>query len=309
MLQRQTIECGALTKRYGRARGVTGLDLTVAPGEFFGFIGPNGAGKSTTIRAMLGLLAPTSGRVRVLGLDPQNRRQRTELLCRVGYLPGETQFYPDMRVSETIALSARLRGRDCRARAAELCERLSLDPTRRIEQLSLGNRKKVGIVCALQHDPELFVLDEPTSGLDPLVQQTFFELLEERHREGATIFFSSHVLTEVQRHCTRAAVLREGKLAACGSVAELAGTAARRVTLLLGGEGGTAVDAVLALPGVSKPERRPGGVTFLYGGAPGALLAALGALGTDVLRDVTIAEPSLEDVFLHYYSEQGGEQG
>ena len=208
-----------LTKSYGRARGITDLTLHVPKGSCFGFIGPNGAGKSTTIRTLLGLISPTAGSARVLGLDC--RRDRTAILAQTGYMPSEAMFYPEMRVAEVIRLSADLRRRDCRAEAAALCRALDLDPRKKIRELSLGNRKKVSIVCAMQHRPALYVLDEPTSGLDPLVQRAFWSLVEERRREGATVFLSSHVLYEVQRFCDRAAIIREGRLIAEGATAEL----------------------------------------------------------------------------------------
>ena len=213
------IQIDRLTKRYGRARGITELTLRVPEGSCFGFIGPNGAGKSTTIRTLLGLLSPTSGSARVLGLDCAGQRER--ILAQVGYMPSEAMFYPDMRVGEVIRLSADLRRMDCRDQAGALCRALELDPRKRIRELSLGNRKKVSIVCAMQHRPRLYVLDEPTSGLDPLVQRAFWSQVEERRREGATVFLSSHVLYEVQRYCDRAAIIREGRLVAEGTTAEL----------------------------------------------------------------------------------------
>ncbi len=213
------IQIDRLTKRYGRARGITELTLRVPEGSCFGFIGPNGAGKSTTIRTLLGLLSPTSGSARVLGLDCAGQRER--ILAQVGYMPSEAMFYPDMRVGEVIRLSADLRRMDCRDQAGALCRALELDPRKRIRELSLGNRKKVSIVCAMQHRPRLYVLDEPTSGLDPLVQRVFWSELENRRREGATVFLSSQVLYEVQRYCDRAAIIREGRLVAEGTTAEL----------------------------------------------------------------------------------------
>ena len=213
------IQTTNLTKSYGRARGVTDLTLHVPAGCCFGFIGPNGAGKSTTIRTLLGLISPTSGSASVMGLDCV--KDRTAILVQVGYMPSEALFYPDMRVSEVIRLSADLRKRDCRAEAAALCEALELDTRKKIRELSLGNRKKVSIVCALQHRPRLYVLDEPTSGLDPLVQRAFWSQVEQRRKEGAAVFLSSHVLYEVQRYCDRAAVIREGRLIVEGSTAEL----------------------------------------------------------------------------------------
>ena len=208
-----------LTKTYGRARGVTDLTLHVPAGSCFGFIGPNGAGKSTTIRTLLGLIAPTSGSAEVMGLDCV--RDRTAILAQVGYMPSEAAFYPEMRVSQVIRLSADLRKKDCRAEAAELCRDLELDTRKKIRELSLGNRKKVSIVCAMQHRPRLYVLDEPTSGLDPLVQRAFWSQVERRRQEGAAVFLSSHVLYEVQRYCDRAAIIREGRLVVEGTTAEL----------------------------------------------------------------------------------------
>ena len=213
------IQINHLTKTYGKARGITELTLHVPENVCFGFIGPNGAGKSTTIRTLLGLLSPTAGAARVLGLDCV--RDREKILDQVGYMPSEAMFYPDMRVSEVIRLSASLRRRDCRAETAALCEALELDTRKRIRELSLGNRKKVSIVCAMQHRPRLYILDEPTSGLDPLVQQAFWAELENRRKEGAAVFLSSHVLYEVQRYCDRAAILREGRLVVEGTTAEL----------------------------------------------------------------------------------------
>ena len=213
------IQIDNLSKTYGKARGVTDLTLHVPAGGCFGFIGPNGAGKSTTIRTLLGLISPTSGSAQVLGMDCG--KDRTAILAQVGYMPSEAMFYPEMRVSEVIRLSADLRKRDCRAEAKALCEVLELDPRKKIRELSLGNRKQVSIVCAMHHRPALYILDEPTSGLDPLVQRAFWSELEHRTREGATVFLSSHVLYEVQRYCDRAAIIREGRLVVEGTTAEL----------------------------------------------------------------------------------------
>lgn len=213
------IKTTKLTKSYGKARGITDLTLHVPEGSCFGFIGPNGAGKSTTIRTLLGLISPTAGAASVLGLDCV--RDRNAILVQVGYMPSEAMFYPDMRAGEVIRYSAALRKRDCGREAAALCEALDLDVRKRVRELSLGNRKKVSIVCAMQHRPRLYVLDEPTSGLDPLVQRAFWNLIEERRRDGATVFLSSHVLYEVQRYCGRAAIIREGRLVAEGTTEEL----------------------------------------------------------------------------------------
>lgn len=287
------IETRGLTKYYGKARGIVDLDLTVREGDSFGFIGPNGAGKSTTIRTLLGLIQASSGSASVLGRDFV--RDRQAILREVGYLPSETMFYAGMRVRDVLKLSADLRHADCGAEARQLCERLQLDPGLRMESLSLGNRKKVGVVCALQHRTRLYILDEPTSGLDPLMQREFFAILEERHRDGATVFLSSHVLSEIQRYCSRAAIIREGRLAACGDVAELSKTNAKRVTLHGKAE-------LSGLPGVRDWKETPDGQSFLYSGD---LRLLLKTLADAPLTDVSMAEPELEEVFLHYYTEGG----
>lgn len=177
-----------LTKYYGKHRGIEDLSLSVRKGEVFGFIGPNGAGKSTTIRAMMGLLIPTAGKVEIFGLSV--REHKTDILRRIGYMPSETTFYSGMRVSEVIRFSAGLYGKDCREEAECLCERLKLDMKKKVEELSLGNRKKVGIICAFQHEADLYILDEPTSGLDPLMQKEFFSLVREKSGGGAAVFLS-----------------------------------------------------------------------------------------------------------------------
>ena len=288
----EAIQTQALTKFYGKARGIRELSLQVEQGEFFGFIGPNGAGKSTTIRCLLGLITPTSGSARVLGLDIGANRK--EILARIGYLPSEAVFYRGMRVREVLKLSADLRGKNCTREAEALCERLQLDTGKKVEELSFGNRKKVGIVCALQHKPELLILDEPTSGLDPLMQREFFAILRERSREGATVFLSSHVLSEIQHNCTRAAIIREGGLLACGSVEELSRTNARRVTLR-----GSA--QIQTLSGIRDLRTTEEGLSFLYSGDMQMLLKALAG---GKVEDLTIAEPDLEEVFLHYYEKE-----
>ena len=300
----KAIETMGLTKFYGKARGITGLDLAVEEGEFFGFIGPNGAGKSTTIRILTGLIKSSGGSASIFGRDVSGKKD--EILADVGYLPSEAVFYNGMKVKDVIKLSADLRKKDCKAEAAMLCERLHLDTEKKVEELSFGNRKKVGIVCALQHNPKLCILDEPTSGLDPLMQREFFEILREKNGTGMTVFLSSHVLSEIQRNCTRAAIIREGRLIAEGSVEELAKTSAKRVTVhgdvFLGG-----------LTDVRDVQQFDGGVNFLYGGGIKELLTVLAA---GRVIDLSIAEPDLEEIFMHYYQDEpqaaaalkGGEQ-
>ena len=287
------IETRRLTKFYGKSRGITELDLTVKEGDFFGFIGPNGAGKSTTIRTLLGLIYPTSGEAAIFGKDII--RNKTEILSDIGYMPSEATFYSGMKVKDVISLSAKIRKKDCSSEAAKLCERLTLDREKRVEELSLGNRKKVSIVCALQHKPKLCILDEPTSGLDPLMQREFFDILKERHKEGATIFLSSHVLSEIQKNCSRAAIIKEGRLIALDSVENLSKTSAKRVVL-------HSVNEVPEGLSVKSVEAAADSVSFLFNGDIKELLNAVNALP---INDMTITEPQLEEIFMHYY-EKGG---
>lgn len=204
------IEINNLTKNYGKNRGVIDVSLEVKEGDIFGFIGPNGAGKSTTIRSMLGFLKIDSGSIRLLGMD--SVRDHEKILENVGYMPSEAWFYGSMKVTDVIRYAADVRGIDCSEEAAGICERLKVNTDKRIKELSLGNRKKVSIVCAMQHKPKLFIFDEPTSGLDPLVQKSFFELINEYVDQGATCLLSTHVLSEVNKYCRSAAIMREGRL-------------------------------------------------------------------------------------------------
>ena len=204
------VEIKNLTKSYGKNRGVIDVSLQIEEGDIFGFLGPNGAGKSTTIRSMLGFLKINSGEIKILGMD--SIKQHEEILRNVGYMPSEAWFYDSMKVKDVIKYAADVRGIDCSAEAEKLCERLKVDKDKKIKQLSYGNRKKVSIVCAMQHRPKLFIFDEPTGGLDPLMQRTFFELVSEYVDEGATCLLSTHVLTEVNKYCRHAAIMREGRL-------------------------------------------------------------------------------------------------
>lgn len=285
------IDINNLTKYYGKHRGIEDVTLSVEQGEFFGFIGPNGSGKSTTIRLLLGLIRPTSGTAHVLG---RPLRKHDDYLNDVGYLPSETLFYRGMRVRDTIRLSADLRGRNCKHEAVRLCDALALDTTKRVEELSLGNRKKLAIVCALQHKPKLYILDEPTSGLDPLVQRDFFALLKERSARGATVFFSSHVLSEVQRHCTRTGVIRDGRLVAQGGIEQLVHSSAKRVTI----HGVNALPTGIPAQHVRELHAEKNAVEFVYTGDASALAAAL---AHTPCTDFTVVEPDLEETFMHYY--------
>lgn len=289
----KAIQMNQLTKNYGKSRGITNIDLSVEKGEFFGFIGPNGAGKSTTIRTLLGLIKATSGSAKIFGKNIA--KEGESILNNIGYLPSEAVFYRGMRVKDILKFSAYLRRKNCMKEANLLCERLQLDVSRKVDDLSFGNRKKVAIVCALQSNPDLLILDEPTSGLDPLMQKEFFEILKERNQNGTTIFFSSHVLSEVQRNCNRVAIIRDGKIIACDSVEVLSRTSTKRVTV----HGMVNLENI---SGIWDKKDIGDSVSFLYSGDMNRLLSIL-SLGD--VNDLTITEPNLEEVFLHYYEKDG----
>ncbi len=286
------IQTSNLHKVYKNGRGIHGINLTVASGDIYGFIGPNGAGKSTLIRTLLGFMKASGGEGYVLGQPV--RVGAKDNLRRVGYLPSEAIFYKGMRVGEVLAYAAKLRGVDCRKKARELADLLTMDMGQKVETLSLGNRKKVSIVAALQHEPELYVLDEPTSGLDPLVQHTFWRYMGEANQKGATVFVSSHTLSEVQRYCRNVGAIRDGKLIVSAPVEHFTKTQTRRVTV----DGEAAVDA---LPGVRDVQRHDGHISFVYQGDMRPLLRAL--YEGDV-RDMSITELGLEEVFGQYYGGQ-----
>lgn len=289
------IQLSHLTKYYGKSRGILNLNLDVKEGEFFGFIGPNGAGKSTTIRTLLGLITPSSGQAKIF--DETIRRRNPQIRSHIGYLPSEAVFYRGMKVKDLLKLSADLHYKDCSAEREILCRRLQLDVNRKVDELSFGNRKKVAIVSALQHQPKLLILDEPTSGLDPLMQREFFQIIRERNEQGATVFLSSHVLSEIQRNCTRAAIIREGRIIACDRVEALSKTNAKRISV----QGQVSLDS---LEEIRDLKENDGIFSFLYGGDIHRLLETLSA-GT--ITDLSISNPDLDEIFLHYY-ENGGEQ-
>ena len=289
------IQLSNLTKYYGKSRGILNLNLDVKEGEFFGFIGPNGAGKSTTIRTLLGLITPSSGQAKIF--DETIRRRNPQIRSHIGYLPSEAVFYRGIKVKDLLKLSADLHHKNCSAEREILCRRLQLDVNRKVDELSFGNRKKVAIVSALQHQPKLLILDEPTSGLDPLMQREFFQIIRERNEQGATVFLSSHVLSEIQQNCTRAAIIREGRIIACDRVEALSKTNAKRISV----QGQVSLDS---LEEIRDLKENDGIFSFLYGGDIHRLLETLSA-GT--ITDLSISDPDLDEIFLHYY-ENGGEQ-
>lgn len=271
---KNVIEISNLTKNYGKNRGISDVSFSVQEGEIFGFLGPNGAGKSTTIRSMLGLIQFEKGSIQILGKD--SRKEKQKILQEIGYMPSEAMFYPNMKVKEMIQMAAAVRKEDCSEEARKLCERLQVDVDKKISELSLGNRKKVSIVCAMQHRPRLFIFDEPTSGLDPLMQTEFFRLIQEYVEEGASCMISTHVLSEIKSYCKRVAIMKEGKLQCVDEVKNLTQTAAKRVHMICDG----------------KKE------SFLFEGNVNDLVKKL---AKHDISDILIEEPSLEEVFMQFY--------
>lgn len=295
-MSEQAIVLNQLTKHYGTHRGINDLSFSVNEGEFFGFIGPNGAGKSTTIRTLMGLIHPSGGNASIFGLDCQTK---ASVIARdVGYLPSENSYYENMKVRDLLQYTADLYGMDCETKMYELSERLNLDLTRKIADLSLGNKKKVGIVSAIMTSPKLIIMDEPTSGLDPLIQQAFYDILKEENSRGATVFFSSHVLSEVQKLCDRVAILKEGQLIGIQSIKELRESGYKKVSL-------SAKEAIprdfFDLSGIANYAETADktSVSFMYNGNITAIIDKLHLLHLD---DVLLEEPSLEEIFMHYYA-------
>jgi ABC-2 type transport system ATP-binding protein len=286
------IEVNHLTKYYGKARGIIDLSFHVDEGEIFGFIGPNGAGKSTTIRLLLSLIHPTSGSATIFGKDciqygPQLRRD-------IGYLPSEVFYYDRMKVSDLLKYSASFYPQDSTQRMHELAELMELEMNRRIEDLSYGNRKKVGIVQGLLHRPKLLFLDEPTAGLDPLMQRKTFQLIREENQRGVTVFFSSHILGEVQRMCNRVAIIREGRIVEIADIRTLQQNNYKKVRV----EAGDVDAAYFDMPGVTNLERHDSTVRFFFKGDVNAVMHKISEIA---VSDVTIEEPTLEEIFMHYY--------
>ncbi|WP_019321636.1 ABC transporter ATP-binding protein [Streptococcus mutans] len=270
------LEIEHLQKYYKKNIGVKDISLSVKKGEIFGFLGSNGAGKSTTIRCLLGLIKPSGGQMTLFG---GRYGSLTESLHHIGYMPSEAMFYPTMKVKDVIAFAAKVRKKDCSQEAKRLSELLEVPSDKKIEELSLGNRKKVSIVCALQHQPDLIILDEPTSRLDPLMQERFFKLIKEACSKGATCFLSSHVLSEIKNYCDRVAILKNGEIVTVDAIHHLTHSMLRKVSVWKDGK--------------LK--------TFNYSGSMKDLLKQLEEMNPD---DLLIEEPSLESLFLHYYEEK-----
>ena len=286
------IETDHLTKYYGKARGIIDVSLNVEEGEIFGFIGPNGAGKSTTIRLFLSLIYPTKGDARIFGKDcikfgPEIRQE-------IGYLPSEVFYYEGMKVLDLLEYSASFYKKDCSKRLFELADLMELDLKRRIDDLSYGNKKKVGIVQGLLHQPKLIILDEPTSGLDPLMQQKFFNLIREEHDRGATVFFSSHILGEVQRLCNRVAIIKEGSIIDIQDIKTLQKNNYKKVQITAEGTDETRFN----LDGVSNIQKIDGMISFFYKGDINTITRLI---SSEKIADLTVEDLTLEEIFMHYY--------
>ena len=290
------IEIKNLTKDYGKSRGITDVSFNVEEGEIFGFIGPNGAGKSTTIRTLLALIHQTSGSATIFGKDTLAHYQ--EISENIGYLPSEVFYYDNMKVIDLLKYSASFYKKDCSARIKELSTLLDLDLNKKIEDLSFGNRKKVGIVQGLLHEPKLIILDEPTSGLDPLMQQKFFDLLRDENKKGATILFSSHILSEVQKLCHRVAIIKEGKIIKVEKISTLRDNNFKRFKF----ESSVAIEkAYFDIPGVSNYEIKDTVISFLFKGDINSITKKLAGLTID---NLWVEEPDLEEIFMHYYEKE-----
>jgi ABC-2 type transport system ATP-binding protein len=286
------IEVSHLTKFYGKSRGIVDVSFNVEEGEIFGFIGPNGAGKSTTIRLLLSLIHPTEGEGKVFGMDVT--KHGPEIRRSIGYLPSEVFYYEGMKVIDLLKYSASFFEGDFTQRMKYLSELMELEMNRRISDLSFGNKKKVGIVQGLLHSPKLLFLDEPTSGLDPLMQRKFFDLIREENKRGVTVFFSSHILGEVQRLCNRVGIIREGSMVEISDIHSLQQNNYKKISITASG----LTPAIFEIPGVTNVQTENGSVNFFFKGDINEVVKNVSSIHVD---DITIEEPTLEEIFMHYY--------
>ncbi len=296
------IETEGLTKYYGKVRGIENLDLSVRQGEVFGYLGPNGAGKTTTIRLLLDLIRPTRGTARLFGQEVRNHA--AEIKARVGNLPGELSLWENLTCQELLSFTGNLRGGVDWGWVKELAGRLDLDLTRRVGNLSHGNKQKVGLVQAFAHRPDLLILDEPTLGLDPLIQQEFYSLVDEVRADGRTVFLSSHILPEVERVCDRVAIIREGNLVTVEEVAELKRKRLRQLELVFSW---AVPPSAFDLPGVRDVVQVGSTLRFLVEESPGSLDRVIKRAAQFPVEDLTYEQATLEDVFLTYYRKEGND--
>lgn len=290
------IEIKNLTKSYGKARGIRDVSLSIPEGEIFGFIGPNGAGKSTTIRTILNFIYPNSGSASIFGMDC--RKESSKIKTNIGYLPSEVNYYDDMKVKDLMNYSSKFYKKDCSIRIKELCSIFELDVNKKIDALSFGNKKKVGIIQALLHEPRLLILDEPTSGLDPLMQNNFFDVLREENNKGVTIFFSSHVLSEVEKMCDRVAIIKEGTILKVEQVEKLRSNKYKKIKIEF-------VNSDIAnnfeLQGIKEIDIKNKTIEFLYKGSIDEMIKKL---SQNQVENLWIEEPPLEKIFMHYYEKE-----
>ena len=290
------IEINHLTKYYGKHRGIEDVSFSVADGEIFGFIGPNGSGKSTTIRTLLSLIYPTSGTATIFGKDCI--KYGKEIRKHIGYLPSEVFYYENMKVIDVLKYSASFYEHVNLRRIETLAETLDLDLHKRIDDLSYGNKKKVGIVQGLLHEPKLIILDEPTSGLDPLMQQKFFELIQNENKKGATVLFSSHILTEVQKLCTRVAIIKDGTIIKVENIHNLRENNYKKFTLEFKGPINISRFQFDGVTNLSQEEKT---LHFLF---RGDINKVINSLQGQVLQNMLVEEPTLEEIFIHYYQKE-----
>ncbi len=292
----KVIEINNLTKNYGKSRGIVDVSFDVMEGEIYGFIGPNGAGKSTTIRTLLSLIYPTSGSAKIFGLDCV--KDAATIKKDIGYLPSEVFYYDGMKVKDLLNYSASFYNKDCSKRIKELTDIMELDVNKKIDDLSFGNKKKVGIVQGLLHEPKLIILDEPTSGLDPLMQQKFFQLLKEENEKGATILFSSHILSEVQRLCSKLAIIKEGKIIKIETMSSINDNNYKKFKVEAADEIG---EDYFGIKGVTDLVIKGNEASFLYKGDINAVMQKVAGLK---IVNISVIEPDLEEIFLHYYEKE-----
>ncbi len=297
----EILKINNLSKFYGQVKGIENVSLTVNKGEIFGFIGPNGAGKSTTIRTVLGLLQPTSGSVTIFGQDAL--KNGAEIRKKIGYLPSEVFYYENMKAKDLLTYSASfydLKKSEVEPRLEKLASLMQLDLNKKIEDMSYGNKKKVGVVQGLLHEPELIILDEPTGGLDPLMQKQFYELLRQENTRGATILFSSHNLSEVQKMCHRVAIIRNGHIIKIDKVDSLISGSYKRVKLELESAGD--VKKISKDKNVADFKQEDSiNINFLWNGSANELVSLL---ERTKIVNLLVEEPDLEEIFLHYYKNE-----
>ena len=293
-MAKSVIEINNLTKMYGKNRGIIDVSFDVKEGEIYGFIGPNGAGKTTTLRLLVGLIFPTSGNAKIFGKDCVEHG--STIRADIGYLPSEVFYYEKMKVMQLLKYAASFYKKDCTNRIAELCDKMELDTSRKIDELSYGNKKKVGIVQGLLHSPKLIILDEPTSGLDPLMQHKFFDIIREENEKGTTVLFSSHILSEVQRLCHRLAIIKKGSIIRVDEISTINREAYKKYRILC--KGLTKSD--FSLDGITEFKQDGDEISFMHSGD---INEVIGIVSRHRLIDMEIEEPTLEEIFMNYYKQ------